>query len=251
MRSFPSEVTILPSQLLRCSCCHAYVYQSPSSTQFCSPVGMDDMDCILPSALNVSPLPARSRKISSSGKGTSLTWPVSQSAVGSQVVHGQHRAGSHFQRKAGSWCDMADMVISPGICRSASIDEDSISAVPEFLCRRSHEYRSAMGDPFILLFELRGRSLACGLNWKVEVDLGDHTQGTTDFCESMIGFLAPWRHSWNLPGTVFLILSDVPIHNCSLLCGGDAWGAEKSQMLPDCNRLQWRLVSNCSFVLVK
>ena len=33
-------LTILPSQLLRCSCCHAYVYQSPSGTQFCSPLGM-------------------------------------------------------------------------------------------------------------------------------------------------------------------------------------------------------------------
>lgn len=91
-------LTILPSQLLRCSCCHAYVNQSPSSTQFCSPLGMD---CILPNALKVSPLPAGLVAAAPAQVYTSLTWPLSQSAVGSQVVHGQHRAGSHFQRKAG------------------------------------------------------------------------------------------------------------------------------------------------------
>ena len=134
------------------------------------------------------------------------------------------------------------------------------SLVPPFLCRRcrrcrrSDEYRrqwDAMGHPFIWASWPCGRSSACGLNWKAEVFFfGDHTQGTTDFYDSVtIRFcwgtlktlLESTEYIWVLYFWLFPVVLDMSIHISSLL-GGDAWGAEKSQMLSDCNRLQWWLV---------
>ena len=131
------------------------------------------------------------------------------------------------------------------------------SLVPPFLCRRcrrSDEYRRAMGcngssvhlglvalwEKLSLWPQLKSRSFF----------FGDHTQGTTDFYDSVtIRFcwgtlktlLESTEYIWVLYFWLFLVVLDMSIHISSLL-GGDAWGAEKSQMLSDCNRLQWWLV---------